>query len=125
MLSTRILCGSARPLLHSARPAALRRLVAAPPTPTPTPTRRRQLGAAASFATTARTSAVNPNSQQPASDSIKHMGQNAKEEVQGPSPPPLGRGDSLAHSSVGISPHLVRQASPAPSQRPSRERQTT
>ncbi|GAA5917108.1 hypothetical protein JCM8208_000633, partial [Rhodotorula glutinis] len=51
------------------RALAVARLAAAPP-----PLR--------SFASSPLRLAVNPNSQQPASDSIKSMGQNAKEEVQ-------------------------------------------
>ena len=82
MLSTRFLAATARPMARP-RTVAVARLAAAPP----------PLRSAALFATSARRAAVNPNSQQPASDSIKHMGQNAKEEVQGPSssPPPLER----------------------------------
>ncbi|BGP38255.1 hypothetical protein JCM10449v2_002184 [Rhodotorula kratochvilovae] len=68
MLSARLLGSAARPLL---RPAPLLRRVA------PLPTSLRL------FATSAVRPATNPNSQQPASDSIKHMGQNAAEEARG------------------------------------------
>ncbi|GAA5933156.1 hypothetical protein JCM3775_002547 [Rhodotorula graminis] len=70
MLATRLLAATARPVARPQALAAVARLAAAPP-----PLR--------SFSSTAHRLAVNPNSQQPASDSLKSMGQNAKEEVQG------------------------------------------
>ncbi|GAA5823917.1 hypothetical protein JCM3770_000339 [Rhodotorula araucariae] len=63
---------TARPLLRSPLVARHRlRLGPAPPPPLRL------------LATSAARQSANPNSQQPASDSIKHMGQNAAEEVRG------------------------------------------